>query len=112
MPVHDPKELVEVHAARTPFDQEWLVSYEAYERLRASTPEVPLMASTAFDEGDLELSDGTVHVIGAKDASVSLAELARILNGAPGYAFPSGLEPGLDAMSNFRTGSTRYFLNF
>jgi len=60
------------------------------------------------DEVDLELSDGTVHVAGAKDASVSLAELARILNGAPGYAFPSGLEPGLDAMSNFRTDALAY----
>ena len=60
------------------------------------------------DESDLELSDGTVHVAGAKDASVSLAELARILNGAPGYAFPSGLEPGLDAMSNFRTDALAY----
>jgi aerobic carbon-monoxide dehydrogenase large subunit len=60
------------------------------------------------DESDLELSDGTVHVAGAKDASVSLAELARILNGAPGYAFPEGLEPGLDAMSNFRTDALAY----
>jgi len=60
------------------------------------------------DERDLELSDGTVHVAGAKDASVSLAELARILNGAPGYAFPSGLEPGLDATSNFRTDALAY----
>jgi carbon-monoxide dehydrogenase large subunit len=60
------------------------------------------------DERDLELSDGTVHVAGAKDASVSLAELARILNGAPGYAFPDGLEPGLDAMSNFRTDALAY----
>jgi aerobic carbon-monoxide dehydrogenase large subunit len=60
------------------------------------------------DEGDLELSGGTVHVAGAKDASVSLAELARILNGAPGYGFPEGMEPGLDAMSNFRTDALAY----
>ncbi len=60
------------------------------------------------DESDLELSGGTVHVAGAKDASVSLAELARILNGAPGYAFPEGMEPGLDAMSNFRTDALAY----
>jgi len=60
------------------------------------------------DEGDLELSDGTVHVAGAKGASVSLAELARILQGAPGYSFPPGMEPGLDAVSNFRTDALAY----
>ena len=60
------------------------------------------------DASDLELSDGTVHIAGAKDASVSLAELARILNGAPGYGFPTGMEPGLDAVSNFRTDALAY----
>jgi carbon-monoxide dehydrogenase large subunit len=60
------------------------------------------------DESDLELSDGTVHVVGAKDASVSLAELARILHGAPGYSFPAGMEPGLDATANFRTDALAY----
>jgi aerobic carbon-monoxide dehydrogenase large subunit len=60
------------------------------------------------DETDLELSGGTVHVAGAKDASVSLGELARILNGAPGYGFPEGMEPGLDATSNFRTDALAY----
>ncbi len=60
------------------------------------------------DEADLELSGGTVHVAGARDAGVSLGELARILNGAPGYGFPEGMEPGLDAMSNCRTDALAY----
>jgi carbon-monoxide dehydrogenase large subunit len=60
------------------------------------------------DEGDLQLSDGSVHVAGAKDMAVSLAELARTLQGAPGYAFPSGQEPGLDATSHFRTDALAY----
>lgn len=60
------------------------------------------------DENDLELSEGTVHVAGAKGASVSLGELARILQGAPGYGFPAGMEPGLDAVSNFRTDALAY----
>jgi aerobic carbon-monoxide dehydrogenase large subunit len=60
------------------------------------------------DESDLELSDGNVHVAGAKDASVSLGELARILQGAPGYGFPEGMEPGLDATANFRTDALAY----
>jgi aerobic carbon-monoxide dehydrogenase large subunit len=60
------------------------------------------------DESDLQLSNGSVHLVGAKDMGVSLAELARILQGAPGYAFPPGMEPGLDAMSNFRTDALAY----
>jgi aerobic carbon-monoxide dehydrogenase large subunit len=60
------------------------------------------------DKDDLVLSDGSVHVAGAKDMAVSLAELARTLQGAPGYAFPSGLEPGLDATSHFRTDALAY----
>jgi hypothetical protein len=46
LPVAHPEEIVGVHAARTPFDQAWLVSYFAYLRLHASTPEVPLQART------------------------------------------------------------------
>jgi aerobic carbon-monoxide dehydrogenase large subunit len=60
------------------------------------------------DEGDLQLSEGAVHVVGAKDMGVSLAELARILQGAPGYSFPPGMDPGLDATSNFRTDALAY----
>jgi predicted permease len=54
LPVPHPEELVGVNAARTPFDQEWLVSYSAYQRLRAATPEAPLLAS-ASSGADLEL---------------------------------------------------------
>jgi carbon-monoxide dehydrogenase large subunit len=60
------------------------------------------------DESDLQLNNGSVHLVGAKDMGVSLAELARILQGAPGYAFPPGMEPGLDATSNFRTDALAY----
>jgi carbon-monoxide dehydrogenase large subunit len=60
------------------------------------------------DESDLQLSNGSVHLVGARDMGVSLAELARILQGAPGYAFPPGMEPGLDATSNFRTDALAY----
>ena len=55
LPVPHPEELAAVHAARTPFDQEWLVSYAAYERLLASTPEVPLLARASAGLADLEL---------------------------------------------------------
>jgi carbon-monoxide dehydrogenase large subunit len=59
-------------------------------------------------EHDLELADGEVRVVGAPALSVKLAELARILKGAPGYGFPPGVEPGLDANVNWRTDSLAY----
>jgi predicted permease len=43
--VPHPEEVVRVHAARSPFDQSWTISYPAYQRLRAATPDVPLMAT-------------------------------------------------------------------
>ncbi len=55
LPVAHPEELVGVHAAPTPFDQDWMVSYPAYQRLRASTPDVPLLASATSGNADLEL---------------------------------------------------------
>jgi len=58
-------------------------------------------------EHDLELRDGAVHVVGS-DRSVKLAELSRILKGAPGYGFPPGVDPGLDATVNWRTDALAY----
>jgi aerobic carbon-monoxide dehydrogenase large subunit len=60
------------------------------------------------DANDLQITSGSVHLVGAKDMAVSLADLARILQGAPGYAFPAGMEPGLDAASNFRVDALAY----
>jgi predicted permease len=57
LPVPHPEEVVAVHAARSPFDQGWSVSYPAYERLRAATPDVPLIASAYSDQVSLELSN-------------------------------------------------------
>src|ERR1019366_3528750 len=53
--VAHPEELVGVHSARTPFDEDWMVSYPAYQRLRASTPDVPLLASADSGQANLEL---------------------------------------------------------
>ena len=44
LPIPHPAEVVRIQAALTPFDQSWTVSYPAYQRLRAATPDVPLMA--------------------------------------------------------------------
>jgi carbon-monoxide dehydrogenase large subunit len=59
-------------------------------------------------EGDLELADGRLRVVGAPQLGVELGELARILQGAPGYPFPPGMEPGLQEAANFRTDALAY----
>ena len=59
-------------------------------------------------EHDLELVDGEVRVVGAPGLSVKLAELSRILKGAPGYGYPPGVEPGLEANVNWRTDALAY----
>jgi carbon-monoxide dehydrogenase large subunit len=59
-------------------------------------------------EHDLELKDGAVRVVGAPELSIKLAELSRILKGAPGYGFPPGVDPGLEANVNWRTDALAY----
>ncbi|WP_109485962.1 ABC transporter permease [Occallatibacter savannae] len=69
LPVPHPDELVRVHVARTPFDQSWSISYPAYQRLRAATPEVPLVA-TAY------AADATLELPGRASTSASLAPVS------------------------------------
>jgi predicted permease len=58
LPVPHPEDLLRIHAARSPFDQSWTISYPAYERLRAATPDVPLMATAyIIEDARLELPD-------------------------------------------------------
>jgi aerobic carbon-monoxide dehydrogenase large subunit len=59
-------------------------------------------------EDDLELADGRLRVAGAHQLSVPLGELARLLQGAPGYGFPPDMEPGLQDSSYFRTDTLAY----
>ncbi|MGH6670896.1 MAG: xanthine dehydrogenase family protein molybdopterin-binding subunit [Xanthobacteraceae bacterium] len=59
-------------------------------------------------EEDLEIANGEVRVAGAPQLSVKLGELARILKGAPGYSFPSGVDPGLQADATFRVDKLAY----
>src|SRR5262247_25345 len=59
-------------------------------------------------EHDLELADGEVRVQGAPQLAVKLAEIARILQGAPGYGFPPGIDPGLESDIKFRTDALAY----
>jgi carbon-monoxide dehydrogenase large subunit len=59
-------------------------------------------------EEDLEIVDGEVRVVGAPQLAVKLGELARVLKGAPGYAFPKDLDPGLEASATFRVDQLAY----
>jgi carbon-monoxide dehydrogenase large subunit len=59
-------------------------------------------------EHDLELAGGEVRVVGAPQLAVKLAEIARILQGAPGYGFPPGVDPGLESNVMHRTDPLAY----
>ncbi|MCR0982713.1 xanthine dehydrogenase family protein molybdopterin-binding subunit [Roseomonas populi] len=49
------------------------------------------------DEGDLEIEGDAVRVKGVPEMKVMLAEIARAVAGAPGFAIPGGRGPGLIA---------------
>jgi carbon-monoxide dehydrogenase large subunit len=59
-------------------------------------------------EHDLEIVGGQVRVVGAPQLAVGLGELARVLQGAPGYGFPPGVDPGLEANINHRLDELAY----
>jgi aerobic carbon-monoxide dehydrogenase large subunit len=58
--------------------------------------------------GDLEAADGAVRMKAAPERAIALGELARVLRGGPGYAFPPGFEPGLEASAAFRVDQLAY----
>jgi aerobic carbon-monoxide dehydrogenase large subunit len=60
------------------------------------------------DEANLELKEGFVKVVGQSNRSVTLGELARVLRGAPGYAFPPGLDPSLESRTVWQTEALAY----
>ena len=57
---------------------------------------------------DLDLKDGMISVAGVPDLSVSLADVARALSGAIGYARPRDVAPGLEATVNFLPDGLTY----
>ncbi|HLH88642.1 MAG TPA: xanthine dehydrogenase family protein molybdopterin-binding subunit [Xanthobacteraceae bacterium] len=77
---------------------------------RAVRDKAKKLASHLLEAGehDLEVVDGAVRVVGASKLAVGLGELSRVLQGAPGYGFPDGLDPGLDASVNHRLDALAY----
>ena len=58
-------------------------------------------------EEDLEIENGRVAVAGS-DLSVGLAEVARAVQGMPGFSLPGGVEPGLEATRYFSPSQSSY----
>jgi carbon-monoxide dehydrogenase large subunit len=52
------------------------------------------------DAGDLDIAGDRVVVKGAKDMSLPLEEIAKVMAGAPGFMLPANLPPGLEASEN------------
>jgi len=52
------------------------------------------------DAGDLDIACDRVVLKGARDVSLSLAEIAGTMAGAPGFILPGNLPPGLEATEN------------
>jgi aerobic carbon-monoxide dehydrogenase large subunit len=59
------------------------------------------------DEAELDLREGRVWVRGS-NRSMGLGELAQVLRGAPGFAFPADLEPGLESAVQWKTDALAY----
>lgn len=59
------------------------------------------------DEDALKLEEGRVWIRDG-NRSLGLGELAQVLRGAPGFAFPADLEPGLSTSIQWKTDALTY----
>ncbi len=57
---------------------------------------------------ELELEGGFVRARADPARAIALSELARLLRGGPGYGFPPGFSPGLEALAAFRSDHMAY----
>jgi carbon-monoxide dehydrogenase large subunit len=57
---------------------------------------------------DLELKDGAVQVKGVPQMRKTLAQIAHAIGGAPGFALPTGVTPGLAAAIDFPAPALTY----
>ena len=81
-------------------------------RLASQTVHGKLMKLAAavlqVGEEDLEMEDGDIRITGEQGDSVSFADLAKMMNGVPGYKLPEGIEAGLEATSYFQPSQAAY----
>lgn len=59
-------------------------------------------------EEDLEIAKGRISVRGVPDMSVSLGDVARAVQGMPGFSLPGGVDPGMEATANFSPPTLTY----
>jgi carbon-monoxide dehydrogenase large subunit len=59
-------------------------------------------------EADLEIVDGRVRVKGVAGMSLGLGEIARAVQGMPGFSLPGGVEPGMEALSTYPIDAITY----
>lgn len=59
-------------------------------------------------EEDLEIADGKISVQGVPDMSVSLGDVARAVQGMPGFSLPGGVDPGMEATAHFTPPTLTY----
>ena len=59
-------------------------------------------------EEDLELAGGRISVRGAAELSVGLGDVARAVQGMPGFSLPGGVEPGMEAAAHFSPETLTY----
>jgi carbon-monoxide dehydrogenase large subunit len=79
---------------------------EAAQKLRAKVLRVAA-AVLGLTEHDLQLSNGEVHTADFSKR-VSLARLAMLMKGVPGYALPVVEDPGLDETVHFHCDAQTY----
>jgi carbon-monoxide dehydrogenase large subunit len=59
-------------------------------------------------EEDLDIADGRISVRGVPNMSVSLGDVARAVQGMPGFSLPGGVDPGMEATANFSPPTLTY----
>ncbi|PPR63869.1 MAG: Caffeine dehydrogenase subunit alpha [Alphaproteobacteria bacterium MarineAlpha4_Bin2] len=60
------------------------------------------------EEGDLEMHNGEIKITGAQGDTVTFSDLAKMMNGVPGFKLPEGIEAGLEATAYFQPSQAAY----
>ena len=59
-------------------------------------------------EEDLDIEDGRISVKGVPDMAVTLRDVARAVQGMPGFSLPGGVAPGLESTQYFSPPQSAY----
>ena len=59
-------------------------------------------------EEDLDIEDGKIFVKGVPGITITLREVARAVQGMPGFSLPGGVEPGLESTQYFSPPQAAY----